>query len=112
DDNTFSSAVYTLEDEKKWIGKWKTSNEFNAISRSDLVLRDGCAVILKRLGKNHYKGSTGANSCKSSLRGASYATSEVEIKNNTILSWDRGMDADGNQVWGAEKGGYIFKKIN
>jgi hypothetical protein len=27
-----------------------------------------------------------------------------------ILSWDRGFDANGNQVWGAEKGGYIFKK--
>jgi hypothetical protein len=25
-----------------------------------------------------------------------------------IVSWDRGFDASGAQVWGAEKGGYIF----
>ena len=111
-DSTFSSAVYTLPNEKEWIGKWKTPKSFDQISKSDLILRDGCEVILKRLDKNHYKGSTGENSCNSSLRGASYATSEVEITEGTIISWDRGMDRDGNQVWGAEKGGYIFNKIN
>ena len=111
-DSTFSSAVYTLPNEKEWIGKWKNLKSFDQISKSDLILRDGCEVILKRLDKNHYKGSTGENSCNSSLRGASYATSEVEITEGTIISWDRGMDRDGNQVWGAEKGGYIFNKIN
>lgn len=111
-DSTFSSAVYTLPNEKEWIGKWKTPKSFDQISKSDLILRDGCEVILKRLDKNQFKGSTGENSCNSSLRGASYATSEVEITEETIISWDRGMDRDGNQVWGAEKGGYIFNKIN
>ncbi|MFT7452655.1 MAG: hypothetical protein ACI9VN_003390, partial [Patescibacteria group bacterium] len=24
-------------------------------------------------------------------------------------SWERGYDAEGNQVWGAEKGAYVFK---
>jgi CpeT protein len=27
-----------------------------------------------------------------------------------LLSWDRGWDVNGKQVWGAEKGGYIFVK--
>jgi hypothetical protein len=27
-----------------------------------------------------------------------------------MLSWDRGYNADGKQVWGAEKGGYRFVK--
>ncbi len=60
-DSTFSSAVYALPNEKEWIGKWKTSKSFNKISKSDLILRDGCEVILKRLDKNHFKGSTGEN---------------------------------------------------
>jgi hypothetical protein len=28
-----------------------------------------------------------------------------------LASWDRGFDSTDNQVWGAEKGGYIFKKL-
>jgi hypothetical protein len=28
-----------------------------------------------------------------------------------IVSWDRGFDGDRRQVWGAEKGGYIFGRI-
>jgi hypothetical protein len=26
-------------------------------------------------------------------------------------SWDRGFDAQGNQVWGATKGPYVFDKV-
>jgi hypothetical protein len=29
-----------------------------------------------------------------------------------MISWDRGFDADGNQVWGAEGGGYVFHRMN
>ena len=39
---------------------------------------------------------------------AAYATSEVVIIPGRIESWDRGFDADGNQVWGAASGPYVF----
>lgn len=111
-DSTFSSAIYTLPNDSLWIGKWKTPKAFDSISKTDLTLRTGCEVLLKRLGQNSFIGETGKNTCESSLRGARYATSEVKIKENRILSWDRGFDAEGNHVWGAEKGGYIFDKLN
>ena len=50
-------------------------------------------------------------SCPSILYGANYTTSEVEIFNDKIISWDRGFDINNNQVWGATNGGYIFNKI-
>ena len=28
-----------------------------------------------------------------------------------LLSWDRGFDAAGKQVWGAEKGPYEFLRV-
>lgn len=110
-DSIFSSAIYTIPNDSLWIGKWKTPEDFDTISPDDIVERDGCEVLLKRLGTNHFKGATGVNTCKSTLRGASYATSEVEITNGTIVSWDRGFDAQGKHAWGATKAGYIFKEL-
>jgi len=49
--------------------------------------------------------------CPSELRGAKYATSEVTISKNGFVSWDRGFDENGNQVWGAEYGGYDFLRV-
>ena len=110
-DSVFSSAIYTIPHDSLWVGKWKTPLDFDRITPEYLVERTGCEVLLKRLGENHYKGSTGIKTCESSLRGASYATSEVEINPTQILSWDRGFDSIGNHVWGAEKAGYIFDKL-
>jgi hypothetical protein len=34
----------------------------------------------------------------------------VEVRPDGLVSWDRGFDADGQQVWGAEKGPYVFTR--
>ena len=75
-----------------------------------LILRSGCEVILYRADDGYFKGGTIDKNCSSDLRGASYATSEVMIDKDKMITWDRGFDESGNQVWGATKGGYIFKK--
>jgi len=111
-DSTFSSEVYNLAVDSLWIGKWKTPTAFDSISPNDITLKQGCEVVLKRLDKNHYMGKTGDTTCVSTLRGAAFARSEVEILEDKIISWDRGFDAEGNYVWGAEKGGYIFNKLD
>ncbi|WP_283637172.1 chromophore lyase CpcT/CpeT [Aquaticitalea lipolytica] len=111
-DSTFKSAIYTLAVDSLWVGKWKTPSAFDSISLKDITLKDGCEVLLKRIEPNYFAGKTGKTSCESSLRGASYATSEVEILEDKIISWDRGFDSKGNHVWGAEKGGYIFNKLD
>ncbi len=110
-DSVISSAIYNLPADSLWIGKWKTPLAFDSISKADLSIRKGCKVLLKQLGKNHYKGETGNKTCESTLYGSRYATSEVEIKKGQIISWDRGFDAEDKHIWGAEKGGYIFNQI-
>ncbi len=111
-DSTLQSAIYTIPNDSLWIGKWKTPEHFDRIAAEYITEKEGCEVLLTRVGANHYKGATGVYTCASSLRGASYATSEVEITKSKIVSWDRGFDAEGNHVWGAQKGGYIFEKID
>ncbi len=107
----FASEIYTLKNEKDWIGRWKTPEDFDALTENDIELKTGCEVILKRMKKNKFSGSTGEKTCPSELRGASYATSKVTITPDQILSWDQGFDKDGKQVWGATKAGYIFDKL-
>lgn len=106
----YVSAVYKLPNEKNWIMAWKDSRKWDALKPEQLEIREGCEVILKRMGEQHYMGATGATSCKSTLRGATYATSKVEMSKGKIESWDQGFDDAGEQVWGAEKTGYVFLK--
>jgi CpeT protein len=109
--NEFISEIYTLKDEKAWIGKWATPEIYDQLTEADIELKSGCEVVLKRTGKNRFEGATGDKTCPSELRGASWANSKVTVTENTILSWDQGFDKDGKQVWGATKGGYEFIKI-
>jgi hypothetical protein len=111
-DSTFSSAVYTLKADSIWVGKWKNLKVFDSISMEDIAIKEGCEVILKSVNRNHFIGKTGDTTCVSTMRGASFARSEVEILEDKIISWDRGFDANGNYVWGAEKSGYIFNKLD
>jgi hypothetical protein len=109
--NEFISEIYTLKNEKEWIGKWKTPEAFDNLAESDIELKPGCEVILKKQADGTFIGQTGEKTCPSELRGASYASSKVTVTPTQILSWDQGFDKDGKQVWGAVKGGYIFDKI-
>ena len=111
-DSTFSSAIYKLDMDSLWIGKWKNPKAFDSISLNNIALKEGCEVILKRMAPNQFIGKTGDDTCISTMRGASFARSEVEILEDKIISWDRGFDANGEYVWGAEKAGYIFNKID
>ncbi|OAV42697.1 hypothetical protein A3850_015760 [Lewinella sp. 4G2] len=104
------SKVYELPDPAAVVGGHDNPALFADISPDDLVEREGCTVILKQQRDGTYRGSTKKNACKSSLRGASYATSRVTVSGSFINSWDQGFDADGNQVWGATEGGYMFLK--
>lgn len=108
----FVSEIYTIKNETAWIGKWKTPKEFDVLTMKDIELKPGCEVVLKKVSPGIYEGKTGDKTCASELRGASYASSIVKVTPTQIISWDQGFDSEGKQVWGAEKGGYVFDKIS
>ncbi len=110
DSQTIVSKVYEMENPMQYAGAWQDPTKLGGLAPDALVDRQGCGIFLKKTGKKTYAGATPGNECLSVLRGAAYATSEVEILPDRILSWDRGWDKDGKQVWGAVKGGYVFKK--
>jgi len=110
-DTTFASYIHTLTNASDWVGKWNAPKAFDSLDVKDITLKNGCEVLLYKSDGDGFKGKTGEQTCESTLRGASFATSEVELTADQIISWDRGFNAEGNQVWGAEKGGYIFDKL-
>jgi len=106
----FESQVFTLPDPGAVIGAWESETPLADITAEDLQEREGCSIVMRRRGDT-FIGSTLAWLCSSSLRGASYATSEVMITPDGMVSWDRGFAEDQTQVWGAVKGGYVFDRI-
>jgi len=112
EDGRYRSDVYTFEDPTRFAGAWKDETPLSDISPDSLILREDCSIIMEYDPQNEaFGGGTVGKDCESSLRGASYATSEVTITETTLTSWDRGFDSQDNQAWGAEKGGYIFKRM-
>ena len=106
----FSSSVYTIKNQEKWIEKWKNPKDLNLFTENDIDLKNGCAVMLELQKDGTFKGGTEGTGCESNLRGATYATSKVTISKTILESWDQGFDSKGKQVWGAVKGPYQFVK--
>jgi CpeT protein len=111
DERTIVSKVYEMPNPEKYIGGWRDVDKLKTLTKEALIDRQGCAIYLSKNADGSFSGSTPGKECLSSLRGASYATSEVTIYKDRIITWDRGWDKNDKQVWGAVKGGYIFDKL-
>jgi len=111
DSSTIESRVFTIPEPLTYAGEWKKEVPLARLTPESLVWKKGCSIMLVKKGTDAFAGSTVAHECASDLRGAAYAKSEVEINSRGMVTWDRGFAADGRHVWGASKGGYIFKKL-
>ena len=103
------SEVYTLPKPLRFTGAYINSALLKGITIDSIQIRSGCQISLNSTVQG-FSGSTIGNGCTSDLKGASYATSDVAILEDRLVSWDRGFDATGNYAWGAKKGGYVFLK--
>lgn len=109
----YLSHIYEFKgDPLKQAGQWKQPVPLAALSPADLVLKDGCAVIMSRAANGSYSGATADKACPSVLRGAKYGSSKVTLDAQVLDSWDQGFAEDGRQVWGSTKGAYRFVKVS
>jgi len=110
-DGSIISHVFTLPgDALRYAGSWKREAPLADLGPGDLELREGCSMIMRRE-DGRFVGGTVGKGCKSTLRGAAYAASEATVTPSELISWDRGFNEAGEQVWGATGGGYVFKKL-
>jgi hypothetical protein len=105
------SRIYSIPRQERFVGKNSEDVEFSQITADSLILKQGCDVRLKFDKANKsFIGQTDKGTCPSDRSGASFTTSEVTLYEGRMVSWDRGWNKEGIQVWGAVKGGYDFRK--
>jgi hypothetical protein len=68
-----------------------------------------CSVFLKRSG-SAYVGVTPTDGCPANVRGAVRITNRIVLQQTGMDTWDRGFDASGKQVWGAQRDSYQFRR--
>ena len=111
----FKSAVYLLPgtppEVLKFTGAWQDATKLDGVTPDKLIPRDGCTVVMSRTGEGTFEGATVGKGCPSERGGAKYATAEVHVNKDGLQTWDRGYNEKDEQVWGAEKGGYRFERV-
>ena len=110
DDGAIAVCIYDLPDLVAATGAGKDSAFWTKITPENLSGHDGCLVILRPLPDGSLKGATEGKGCASTVRGASYATTEITVGEKQLVTWERGFNTAGAQVWGSLHGGYEFKK--
>jgi CpeT protein len=101
-----SSRVFELVAPAAAVGSCEREGPIRFLA-TDAIERSGCTVSMTWDGVQFHGGTSG-ETCLSSLRGATYATTTVTLDRERLHSWDRGFDSAGAQVWGATKGAYEF----
>jgi hypothetical protein len=110
-EDLFASSVYTFDDPLERAGAWREESPLADLSPTGLKPRVDCTIYLKLRPDGAFEGSTLGRLCSSKLRGSTWASSEVVIGPGGLVSWDRGWDDKGTQVWGAVKAGYRFDRV-
>lgn len=106
-DSLFINNVYTFENPLDYVGDL---NIIQSLKRGEFLKKAGRIVYLTKSKRKPYIGTTKLETCIITMRGAGYATSEFKISSYRIYIWDRRLNNTRVQFWGAENGGYIFKR--
>lgn len=111
EEDQFQSSIYKI-DSAHWFTGLKHKPELEGkLKMENISLLEGCKILLVTTNAgDEFVGQTEKGKCLNAWGKAKYATSAVLIKKDRMISWDQGWDENDIQVWGAEKGGYVFMK--
>lgn len=67
-----------------------------------------CMGKMQRVGTGFWQGSA---TCPNGYKGGVKVESRSLLSPGSYVNWDRGFDAEGTHIWGPERGGYIFQRM-
>jgi CpeT protein len=107
DEDQVESIAFRVMQPQRWIGFCDRPSAQRQVTLEDLG-EAVCSVSLRPL-MTIYIGETPPEGCPTNIRGAVRITNTVILHSQGMDTYDRGFDAQGNQVWGAETEGYQFR---
>jgi CpeT protein len=111
DNVTVQSEILLLKEPAKFLDLCSKNEGERVVVRAEIEER-GCSVFLQKTtdaaGEVRFEGRTPAGGCPSNHNGATTVESTVSLGEKSLIAWDIGRDAQGNQVWGPKEGPYIF----
>lgn len=107
-EGNLESLSFRPQNSKNWINFCNKLETERVITRDELG-NTVCTVILRKI-INDYIGETPPEGCPANIRGATRITNTIILRSNSMDTWDRGFDAQGHQVWGAESQAYEYIK--
>ena len=108
--NSIQSITFRPPHPEQWTGLCDRPHDDRAIQTRDLG-EETCWVFL-RSAASDYIGRTPVGGCPTNVNGAVAITNVVVLHDEGMDTWDRGFDADGNQVWGATTIPYQYRWVN
>ena len=102
--------IYKIKNQLKYVGACENESLLKLLTFDKLEPKSNCSIVLNKSDKIYIGTSAGKN-CPSTLRNATYATTDMEITKVDFFIWERGYNSQGVQVWGSQTSGYIFKKL-
>lgn len=99
--------IYYIKNEDKF-----SYLNYKSITNDDIQLKEGCDIWIILDDDGNYNGNTDGKNCVATFRGSTYVTTDFWVYKKEILSWERGWNKIDEQVWGSERGYYIYKKIS
>lgn len=108
DRQQIESRSFKPKQPEAWIGLCNKPVTDRQLKRIDLGTPI-CSVFLQR-SQNDYIGNTPTQGCPTNVRGAVRVTNRIMLYSDGMDTWDRGFDATGQQVWGAEGESYQYRK--
>lgn len=108
--DTVISQSYRPINSQQWVGLCDQPEQERVVN-SEEISQPVCSVLLKPK-MSIYVGTTPSEGCPTQVRGAVKITNLIILHNQGMDTWDRGFDAEGNQVWGAKNESYQFRWID
>ncbi|ELR97952.1 chromophore lyase CpcT/CpeT [Gloeocapsa sp. PCC 73106] len=109
DKEIIESKSYRPNQPDSWSGFCSLHETERVITTDDLG-ESVCSVFLRPLA-TIYLGKTPPEGCPANVRGAVKITNTIILHSQGMETWDRGFDAQNNQVWGAKDQSYQFRKV-
>ena len=107
-DSTIVCQDYDLKFPQRSAGEWRSTKPLDDLRYDSLIIRQGCALMVRKSTDGFYYGSTPDRQCAYNANGAAYTTFDARFYPDKLLMWERGWDMFGKQLWGPPAAGCVF----